>query len=67
VKRLEGQTRVDNQAMRRVFRRAGWVAEAFYRKAWPSEDGAIHDAVGYAILRDDWANGTVTPVLWPLE
>ena len=65
--RLEGTTRVDNHAMRRTFRRCGWAAEAYCRKAWPSEDGAIKDAVGYAILRDDWANGTVTPVPWPLE
>lgn len=65
--RLEGNTRVDNFAMRRTFRRCGWIAEAYYRRAWPAEDGTVHDAVGYAILRDDWANGTVTPVPWPLE
>lgn len=67
VKRLEGQTRVDNVAMCSVFRRAGWVAEAYYRRAWPDEDGAVHDGVGYAILRDDWANGTVMPVPWLVE
>jgi RimJ/RimL family protein N-acetyltransferase len=65
--RLEGQTRVDNLGMRRTFRRAGWIPEAFYRKAWPAEDGTVYDAVGYAILRDDWANGTTTPVPWPIE
>ena len=67
VQRLAGETRVDNLAMRRVFRRAGWVAEAFYRRAWPSADGTLHDAVGYAILRTDWEHGTVTPVPWPIE
>jgi RimJ/RimL family protein N-acetyltransferase len=65
--RLEGQTRVDNLPMRQTFRRCGWVAEAYYRQAWPTDEGTIHDAVGYAVLRDDWANGTTTPVPWPLE
>ena len=65
--RLEGNTRADNLAMRRTFRRCGWVAEGYYRQAWPSEGGTVHDAVGYAILRDDWASETVTPVPWPLE
>jgi RimJ/RimL family protein N-acetyltransferase len=65
--RLEGTTRVDNLAMRRAFRRAGWVAEAYYRRAWPSQDGLIHDAVGYAVIRDDWAGGTITPIPSPLE
>jgi RimJ/RimL family protein N-acetyltransferase len=62
--RLEGQTRADNAAMRRVFRRCGWVREAYYRRSWPAGDGsgAFLDSVGYAILRDDWARGTVTPV-----
>ena len=65
--RLEGYTRVDNLAMRRTFRRGGWVAEAYHRQAWPAADGTVHDAVGYAVLRDDWASGTVTPVPWPVE
>lgn len=67
VKRVEGNTRVDNVAMRRVFRRAGWVAESYYRRSWPDEAGVLHDAVGYAITREDWTNGTVTPVPWPLD
>jgi RimJ/RimL family protein N-acetyltransferase len=65
--RLEGQTRADNLGMQRAFRRAGWVAEAYYRQAWPCEDGPVFDAIGYAIVRDDWANGTITPIPWPLE
>lgn len=60
--RLEGQTRADNVAMRRVFERCGWVREAYYRKAWPAADGSLKDSVGYAILGDDWRSGTTTPV-----
>ena len=62
--RLEGQTRVDNLAMRRVFRECGWVKEAHYRKSWPDANGTWLDSVGYAILREDWAEGKVTPVNW---
>ncbi len=62
ITRVEATTRRDNVAMRRVLRRCGYVKEAHYRKAWPDGEGTSHDAVGYAILRDDWATGTVTPV-----
>ncbi len=63
--RLEGHTRADNLAMRRVFEAVGWVQEAHYRQAWPDAAGKLHDAVTYAVLRSDWASGTVTPVPWP--
>src|SRR4051794_21304116 len=33
--RIEGQTREDNIAMRKVFVRGGYVMEAVYRHAWP--------------------------------
>ena len=65
--RIEGETRLDNIAMRRVFRGCGYVKEAHYRKAWPAPDGRYHDAVGYGITRDDWADKTVTPVDWDDE
>lgn len=59
--RIEGQTRRDNIAMRKVFVRAGWVKEAVYRQAWsPDEDGVQLDGLGYAITRADWAAGTRT-------
>lgn len=60
VERVEGTTRQDNVAMRRVFRRCGYAKESHYRKAWPDERGRRHDSVGYAIIRDDWKSGTVT-------
>lgn len=60
ARRLEGQTRDDNLAMRAVFIRAGWVKEAYYREGW--EPG--HASVAYAILRSDWEAGTTTPVPW---
>lgn len=64
VNRIEGTTRRDNHAMRAVFRRSGYAKEAHYRESWPGLDGALHDAVGYAILRRDWISGTVTPPHW---
>ena len=64
VLRLEGNTRVDNIAMRRVFTATGFVLEARYRDGWPIVGGAPIDSVGYAILRRDWVSGTATPVDW---
>ncbi|MEV0390649.1 GNAT family N-acetyltransferase [Nonomuraea sp. NPDC050643] len=65
IRRVEGQTRQDNRAMRAVFRNSGgYVKEAHYRQAWPAPDGTHHDAIAYAILRDDWLSGTVTPPDW---
>jgi RimJ/RimL family protein N-acetyltransferase len=61
--RIEGTTRQDNHAMRRVFAKAGYVKEAHYRDAWPAK-GGVHDSVGYAILRRDWESGTTTAVNW---
>jgi RimJ/RimL family protein N-acetyltransferase len=58
--RIEATTRQDNWAMRRVLRRCGYVKEAHYREAWEATGGLTYDAVGYAILRRDWASGTVT-------
>ncbi|MCK2214903.1 GNAT family N-acetyltransferase [Actinomadura sp. ATCC 31491] len=67
VRRVEGTTRQDNHAMRAAFRRNGYVKEAHYRRAWPAPDGARHDAVGYAILREDLESGEITPVAWDDE
>ena len=64
VHRFEGQTREDNTAMRRTFRRCGWVQEAYYREAWPVRDGAPLASVAYSVLRRDWETGTTTPVAW---
>jgi RimJ/RimL family protein N-acetyltransferase len=64
VERLEGTTRQDNVAMRRTFRAVGFVKEAHYRQGWPTRDGRLLDAVGYALLRTDWRDGTTTPVEW---
>lgn len=63
VERIEGTTRQDNHAMRRVFQRCGYVKEAHYRMAWHGTDRR-YDAMGYAILRADWEQGTVTLPEW---
>ncbi|CAM2894759.1 GNAT family protein [Saccharomonospora xinjiangensis] len=62
ITRVEATTRHDNVAMRRALRRCGYVKEAHHRNAWPCDAGTPLDAVGYAILRGDWAGGTVTAV-----
>lgn len=64
VQRIEGYTRHDNIAMRRTFGKAGYVKEAYHRKGWGSSTGIWYNAVGYCMLRDDWENGTTTPVSW---
>jgi RimJ/RimL family protein N-acetyltransferase len=62
IRRIEGHTRRDNLAMRRVLERCGYVREAHHRQAWPGSDGSVHDSFGYAILRQDWLSGETTPV-----
>ena len=62
--RIEGHTRVDNIAMRRVFKACGWVKEAYYRKAWPDSESKYYDAVTYALLKSDWQSGTSTTIDW---
>ena len=61
--RIEGHTRRDNVAMRKVFERGGYVLEGIQRQAWPADDGH-RDGLVYAVLRGDWETGTVTPVDW---
>jgi RimJ/RimL family protein N-acetyltransferase len=67
VRRIEATTRQDNVVMRRTLLRCGFVKEAHYREGWPAPDGRTYDSVGYALLRRDWENGTVTPVHWDDE
>ncbi len=62
--RVEGWTRADNIAMRRVFRACGYIKEAHLRLDFPAGDGTYRDKIGYAILRDDWRTQTFTPVKW---
>ncbi|MFN8077647.1 MAG: GNAT family protein [Kineosporiaceae bacterium] len=71
VQRVEATTRADNAAMRALLRANGFVKEAHYRRAWPAEGAGRrarpHDAVGYALLREDWRTGERTPVEWDDE
>lgn len=60
--RIEAHTRADNAAMRRTLRACRWVQEAHHRRCWPDAEGGRHDAVTYALLKDDWRSGTTTPV-----
>lgn len=62
IRRIEGHTRRDNLAMQHVLERCGYVREAHHRQAWPGSDGRVHDSFGYAILRQDWLSGDITPI-----
>lgn len=63
-RRIEGQTREDNVSMRKLFNSCGYVKEAYYRFASPTEDGGRVASIAYGILREDWEGGKTTPVLW---
>jgi RimJ/RimL family protein N-acetyltransferase len=62
TERLEGVTREDNVAMRRVFRSCGFVLECYYRSGWTLEPSVA--SLGYARLKADWEGDVVTPVPW---
>ncbi len=64
INRIEGYTRIDNQGMRKVFQKAGFVKESQPRSSWPDDQGNLHDCVGYAILKTDWEENRITPVKW---
>jgi RimJ/RimL family protein N-acetyltransferase len=64
VNRLEGHTREDNIAMRKSFLRSGFVKEAHYREAWPTETGVPVASTAYGILRRDWQTGRTTTFEW---
>lgn len=63
-RRIEAQTREDNIPMRKVFNRNGYVKEAYYRMASPTENGERVASIAYGILREDWLSGKTTPVHW---
>lgn len=54
IERLGGYCRHDNEAMVRVFAKCGYALEARHRRAWRVDAGEPLDALGYAILREDW-------------
>lgn len=62
--RMEGCTREDNVAMRRLFKKIGYVKEAYVRAAWPVTGEAPKAAIRYGMLRTDWERGETTPVVW---
>lgn len=64
IRRIEAQTREDNVPMRKLFNKCGYVKEAYYRMASPTEDGGRVASIAYGILREDWEVGEVTPVSW---
>lgn len=63
-RRIEAQTREDNIVMRKLFAKCGYVKEAYYRFASPTENNERVASVGYGILREDWESKLVTPVSW---
>lgn len=67
VVRIEGQTRQDNIAMRKIFRACGYVKEAHYRACWKDDSGEYLDSIGYGMLKCDFETGTTTAVAWDDE
>lgn len=63
-RRIEGQTREDNIPMRKIFNKCGYVKEAYYRAASPTENNERVASIAYGILREDWKSGRITPVQW---
>jgi RimJ/RimL family protein N-acetyltransferase len=63
-RRIEGQTREDNVAMRKLFNKCGYIKEAYYRMASPTENGERVASIAYGILREDWLSGKTTSVKW---
>lgn len=63
-RRIEGQTREDNIPMRKVFNKCGYVKEAYYRQASPTESGGRVASIAYGVLREDWQSNSITPVQW---
>jgi len=66
-RRIEGQTREDNIPMRKLFNKCGYVKEAYYRMASPTENGGRVASIAYGILREDWELGKITPVQWSTD
>lgn len=64
INRIEGNTRADNGAMRKVFEQNYYVKEAHYRDGWTVAGAAPVDSVAYGIIRQDWMMGSITPVDW---
>ncbi len=64
LERIAGTTRHDNRSMRQVFRHCGYVKEGHFRQDWDGSDGQKYDTIQYGILREDWVNQTITPVVW---
>lgn len=68
IYRMEGCTREDNIAMRKVFKKCGYIKEGHIRKAWPPPGGTdykqYYDSIRYGILRNDWEEGKITPLNW---
>ncbi|WP_096152840.1 MULTISPECIES: GNAT family N-acetyltransferase [Bacillus] len=60
--RLEAHTRSDNYAMRKTLHKCGFVKEGYLRYSWENDDGTIHDAITYSIIRPDWENELRTPI-----
>jgi len=63
-RKLEGNTRVDNLAMRKLFLQANFIKEGHGRKSWPDDDGNYYDSIAYGILREDYLENKITPVNW---
>lgn len=62
--RVEAQTREDNIPMRKVFNKVGYVKEAYFRKASPTENGEWVASISYGMLKEDWTSGQKTAAMF---
>jgi RimJ/RimL family protein N-acetyltransferase len=62
AERVQASTAVDNNAMRAVLRRLGFLEEGVLRAFMPSGDGTRDDYALYAVTRSDWCGRQRTPV-----
>jgi aminoglycoside 6'-N-acetyltransferase len=59
ARRVEGGTTPDNEAMRRIFSRLGFVEEGTLRRFLPGTDGEGVDCVMYGMTRQDYRKASV--------
>lgn len=52
--RIEAHTRIDNYAMREVFKKCGYKMEIMLRLRWPTGPDTFADSLGYIIRRSEW-------------
>lgn len=64
LERIAGSTRVDNAAMRAVFRKCGYTKEGHIRRDWRTPQGERLDSILYGIVRSEWEGKGAVKIVW---